>query len=417
MRRVLAGLLTLALCLASFPTEGASKPSRTDKERLHRLERQYEALRKVLGIPGMSVAVSRGGKKIWAKGFGSADMARKRRARPDTLYRAASLTKTMTALVTLQLVDEGLLSLDRLVPLDDGRTAPLWSLLSHTWQGPFGQTFQYSDWGFILTGNVLEILTQKPLRDLVRERVLQRAGLKAMAGEDDPLAPPAKRLASFYSYSPLSGQYGPPGRAARFSGASGIIVSVEDLLRYSRALDDGSLLAPASRDAMWEPRRTASGAWQPYGLGWYVEKLEGRRIVWHYGLIPDVASSLILKLPDEGLTLAVLANSDAASSPFHPALTGGLAAASPFAADFLRIFAEEPAAGLRWEDPDWSRGLAGVPPAAEGHDFSQERLAAALMESWRNGVVPCVSTSSVTDPDADHPDPRQTLCPCGDAKR
>jgi CubicO group peptidase (beta-lactamase class C family) len=417
MKRALPAALSLLLCLPPLPTESALRPSRSDRDRLHRLEKQFETLRKTLGIPGMSAAVSRKGKVIWAKGFGLADMARRRPARPDTLYRAASLTKTATAVIALQLVEEGLLTLERPVPLEDGRVAPLWSLLSHTWIGPFGDMFQYNDRGFTLTASVLEILTERPIKELFQERVFRRAGLKALAGDDDPTLPALAKMASFYSYSPIRREYGPPGRANRFNGASGMILSVEDLLRYSRAMDEGKLLSSASLETMWTPRRASGGAWLPYGLGWYVERLDGRRIVWHYGLIPDVSSALIVKLPEEGLTLALLANSDGATAPFHPALTGGLSVACPFAADFFRIFVQEPAAGKRWEDPDWSRGAAGVPPPAEGHDFFQEGLAAALLDEWRSGSSPCVTYAPVGDDAADHPDPHPTLCDCGGQRR
>jgi CubicO group peptidase (beta-lactamase class C family) len=64
------------------------------KQRLARLETQLEDLRELLAIPGMSAAVVKDQKLIWAHGFGFADNERRIPAAENTPYRIASLTKT-----------------------------------------------------------------------------------------------------------------------------------------------------------------------------------------------------------------------------------------------------------------------------------------------------------------------------------
>jgi CubicO group peptidase (beta-lactamase class C family) len=49
------------------------------------------------GLPGLSFAVVHDQELVWARGFGWADVERKRPASPDTLYRVASITKLFTA--------------------------------------------------------------------------------------------------------------------------------------------------------------------------------------------------------------------------------------------------------------------------------------------------------------------------------
>ena len=63
-------------------------------------------------LPGAAVGIVHEGKLVWTKGIGFADVKKKRRADPKTLYRIASITKTFTATAVMQLRDEGKLALD-----------------------------------------------------------------------------------------------------------------------------------------------------------------------------------------------------------------------------------------------------------------------------------------------------------------
>jgi len=63
-------------------------------------------------IPGGAVAVLRDGKLIYARGFGYADVENKTPVQPDALFRIASVSKPITAVAIMKLVEEGKLSLD-----------------------------------------------------------------------------------------------------------------------------------------------------------------------------------------------------------------------------------------------------------------------------------------------------------------
>ena len=67
-----------------------------------------------------------------------------------------------------------------------------------------------------------------------------------------------------------------------------------------------------------------------------MQSYRGEQIVWHFGLVPDAYSSLILKVPARRLTLILLANSDGLSGPFS--LQKGDVTSSLFAKTFLRLF-------------------------------------------------------------------------------
>jgi hypothetical protein len=72
------------------------------------------------------------------------------------------------------------------------------------------------------------------------------------------------------------------------------------------------------------------------GLGWFVQRTaNGKRVVWHFGDEPGAASSLMIKLPDERLTLILLANSDGLSAGLP--LRNGDVMVSPFAQIFFTL--------------------------------------------------------------------------------
>ncbi len=63
-------------------------------------------------IPGLSIALVRGDKVVYARGFGFRDLGRGARATPNTIYGVGSVTKSFTALSIMQLAERGLLSLE-----------------------------------------------------------------------------------------------------------------------------------------------------------------------------------------------------------------------------------------------------------------------------------------------------------------
>lgn len=63
-------------------------------------------------VPGAALAVGRNGKLVYARGFGHADADRSVKVEPDALFRIASVSKPLTAVGVLQLVERGKIKLD-----------------------------------------------------------------------------------------------------------------------------------------------------------------------------------------------------------------------------------------------------------------------------------------------------------------
>jgi CubicO group peptidase (beta-lactamase class C family) len=123
---------------------------------------------------------------------------------------------------------------------------------------------------------------------------------------------------------------------ADLSAAGEISSTVLDLAKFDVALDGDRLISAASRERMFTPAVSSSGQTLPYALGWFVEEIAGRRVMWHYGWAPPGVSALYVKVPGAELTFLLLANNDRLSAGFAWSRQG--VRASPFARAFLDAF-------------------------------------------------------------------------------
>ena len=77
-------------------------------------------------------------------------------------------------------------------------------------------------------------------------------------------------------------------------------------------MDRGLLLDDRTRAEAWTRPLGRDGTPLPYALGWFVQDVRGRQVVWHYGHGLE-SSSLIVKIPAHRVTFVILANSDGLS--------------------------------------------------------------------------------------------------------
>ncbi len=333
----------------------AEAVSDADAKRIGQLELKLDRLRKRLAIPGFSAAIVRDQRLLWARGFGCADIASGTPATPRTTYHLASLTKPFAATVLLQLVEEGLVDLEAPVSeygihRDHRGTIRVKHLLSHTSQGTPGARYRYCGDCFGLIDSVMGTAKGKAFRELLTERILDPLDLRATMpspiapevddydlGEGDPRFQAAwDALATPYwlvrGYGNVIGSY-----PTYFGSAAGLISSVLDYATFDAALDRHELLSEAALDLAWTPFVSNRGRALPYGYGWFVQDRKGIRYIWHYGYW-DCTSTLIVKIPERGLTFLLFANSDRLSSPFP--LHAGDLFRSPAARAFRDTFVE-----------------------------------------------------------------------------
>ena len=94
-------------------------------------------------------------------------------------------------------------------------------------------------------------------------------------------------------------------------GDRGILSTALDVAKWDAALSSDRLLTPSSKEAMWSRVKLSDGSTFGYGLGWFLEDVNGHRHVHHPGGAPGTAAT-ISRYPDDRLTVIILANGGAA---------------------------------------------------------------------------------------------------------
>jgi CubicO group peptidase (beta-lactamase class C family) len=364
------------------PTE-AEQPATPDS--IQTFEQEVERLREELNIPGLSVAVLQGQEVVLAKGFGYADVENEIPATENTPYYIASCTKPFAAAVIMQLVEASQLDLDAamadilrdatfpfptvtihgyaslcetIIELSkdpSGPYAPYRSLfenyrcdtepitvrhhLTHTSQGVPGEAYRYNGVLYGLLSWVVEAVSEESFADLLVEYITGPLEMTSTIpnSSDSHRRQVLAELAKPYRIDD-AGDVILSDFTQDLNAGAGMVSTVLDLAKFDVAMDRNQIVSQESKEAMFTPTLSNSGHPLPYGLGWFVQEHEGVQLIWHYGHQPESYSSLILKMPDEGLTFILLANSDRASAPFN--LGAGNVLKSPFAVTFINLFTD-----------------------------------------------------------------------------
>ena len=327
---VLAGL-SGALCLPAAARAAGPLPLTT--ARVDSIERLIRTFMSAQQVPGLSIAIVLDGRLAWSRGYGFADLENRVAASDSTMYRCASMGKTMTATAAMQLIEAG-----KLDTAADMRTycpafpAKRWTitplqLLGHTsgirhYGGPHdddeqystihyasvsaalapfkddtlafrpGTRWLYSTYGYDALGCVIEGAAGMPLLDYMRSHVWEPAGMR-LTRDDDPRAIVPRR-ASGYA---MSGGVVQRARMADMSNrmaAGCYLTTVDDLARFITAVLDHRLVSARAFQRMITPTHVPEGEQPSYGLGWGVETAPWHddAYVFHGGSSPGVSGAL-----------------------------------------------------------------------------------------------------------------------------
>src|SRR5215207_2140749 len=276
---------------------------------------ELQDLQAALAIPGLAYVIVTESGPIASGAFGVARAPDRTPFAMSTPLRIASVTKSITAVIALQLVEEGRLDLDaparQYVP---GLSLPpdvlVRHLLTHTSEGAVGAEYVYSSSRYAMLTKVIEAIADTSFDAVVRERILDRAAMRS---------------------------YPSPGLGAH----AALVSTVNDIGRYLTALERGALLRPDGMTRLAEPSRTPAAALLPVSLGWFLQTVQGERVMWSFGQDdPEHSGALLVRLPEHKVSLFVLANANVLSDPFR--LLMGDVTKSPFAMSFMRLFAFSP---------------------------------------------------------------------------
>jgi CubicO group peptidase (beta-lactamase class C family) len=351
-------------CATVMSTTNGALDIDADSASARALAMRFDSLRRAASIPGLAVVILRDTTVILARGFGVATFEHNTPVTAETPFNIASVSKPISAVVALRLVQDGLLDLDRPMQrykgFDEfcasaregggvffsdymcaGDRLTLRHVLSMTANGEPGTRFFYNPQSYSWASRPMAEVTGRSFSELVDSLVFRPAAMTNAARINRRLPLRADLAASLATPYHLDAtgrvvQSDPP--APQGDGAAGgVIASAMDLAHFDVALSNDRLLTPASRAKLWTPERPDL----PYGLGWFLGQYGGRRVAWHTGLWEGQYSALYLKvLGDtraEHATLILLANSDGLQWPTR--LDEAAIERSPFAVSFLDAFA------------------------------------------------------------------------------
>ena len=336
-----AGRLLTAAVLGTVLAAACSGAPLTDRGRQVRLAVRQAMLE--TRATGCSVAIAQDGRVVFEHGFGYADVEDFSPVRPQTVFRIASISKPITAVAVMQLVEKGKVGLDedirRYVPEfpDKGETITPRQVLAHLsgirgyrgneWanRDPYssveqalalfagdplehrpGEKYLYSTHAYTLAARLVERVSGVSFPQYLMDNIFRPAGMTSTGPED--LRSIVRWRARGYARDSEGNLVNSAYTDISYKWAGGGLVSTAaDLCRFGSALLNGKLLGPEARETMWEEQRTLDGKGTGYALGWVPGTAAGRPSVAHGGAQP-AARSFLLLVPGERLVVAVLSN-------------------------------------------------------------------------------------------------------------
>ncbi|MFD2647718.1 serine hydrolase [Devosia albogilva] len=166
---------------------------------------------------------------------------------------------------------------------------------------PVGESFEYSNAGLALLGQVLEQVTGTPYAELVETRIFEVLGMDESSIGADPAQ--AERLATGHDAARE-----PVGNweMDAFNPAGGLRSTAADLAKFAAAASGATETPLAEAFAlMFEQTRPTGDAGETIGLGWFVTPDD--KIAWHNGITAGYRSFLGFRR-DTGKAVVVLSN-------------------------------------------------------------------------------------------------------------
>ncbi len=324
-RRDSFALILLVVLLATLSTLSHALQAQLSPTKRTQIEAAVSTFMASTHVPGVSVAVVENGEYEWASGFGLADVENNAPASEYTLYRLASISKSLTATAAMQLWERGQLDLDAPVqkycPAFPQKPWPISTrqVMGHLggirhyksgsqddpevgntkhFENPIqagldffkndalvsepGKQFHYSTQGYTLVGCVMEGASGAKYVDFMRQNIFVPAGMEHTQADDRFAIIPYRTR--FYQKTAsgavqnadfLDSSYKIPG--------GGWLSSAEDMAHFEVAILNDKLIRRATRDLMWTPLKPSDGSKDSYGLGWGNGEENGVAFVAHTG--------------------------------------------------------------------------------------------------------------------------------------
>jgi CubicO group peptidase (beta-lactamase class C family) len=339
--------LLLCLLLAGASLTRRSAQASSDETDYQDIDAYITAQMRSARIPGLAVAIVKGDRSVYLKGYGQADPSG-RPVTPQTPFIIGSITKTFTAVAIMQLVEAGKVALDapvqRYIPwfrvadpqvaaqitvrmllnqtsgLPQGPMFVTWTwpdspdaierhvrLLAHVAPSfPPGQSFAYSNSNYATLGMIVQAVTGQPYEDYVRTHIFAPLDMQHSFASQDAASEDGMAMGYRWWFGfpvPVTLPYNRANLPAGF-----LISSAEDMAHFLIAemnggrYHDSSVLSPDGI-AMMQAEPPAGA----YGLGWQAVRIDGRRLINEDGAPANYQCSVFID-PQAGVGVFVAAN-------------------------------------------------------------------------------------------------------------
>ncbi|MFT2090285.1 serine hydrolase domain-containing protein [Paraglaciecola sp. 2405UD69-4] len=323
--------------------------------------------REKINAPGISAAVSIGGKIVWVGTAGWADLSKDEPVTSKTLFRVGSTSKAITATGLARLIDTKKIDLEkpisqyhRSLPNASWRNIKVKHLASHSSGlthykqfedkrglyksitlntyyndvndalGLFdgtklmfdpGSQFSYSSYGTVLLSAVMQEAAQLPFLELMQQQVFTPLNLLDIGAEGQFLD--NGTLAKFYwndgGKSPRVREWRDVDLSHRLAGG-GFVATSTALVKLGNSYFDDQFISRPTKRLLWTPQLLSNGEVNPqnYAIGWRVSELnrKGRSIKFmHHGGVSRGAQSLLIVIPEYKFSIAI--NINAKTQEFH----------------------------------------------------------------------------------------------------
>src|SRR6266542_263902 len=337
-------------------------PALTCRSQDNALDNYLSGVYKNNVIPGFAVVVIKKDKIVYSKGYGVESLDSKKPFTPHTVSAIGSLTKSMTALAMMQLIEQKKVELDKPVTKylpwfrtankersdkitvrmllnntsglysnsssqsDDTKENSLENLvrsLSSTYliREP-GISYQYSNVGFSVAGLIISKVSGMSYQQYVHDKIFQPLQMFHTSTEPKDFEKLGAINGHYYGINKaIAANQDKNKKLDGYIPAGSLMCSnAEDLGKYLLALmmAKNNLLSLQSRNEMWEQNISFPGITKEdggdgklfsYGLGWMISEIEGRQIIHHGGSTGKMSSFTVIDLKNE-VAASILMNID-----------------------------------------------------------------------------------------------------------
>jgi serine beta-lactamase-like protein LACTB, mitochondrial len=337
--------------LLSFPAAAWAQEaaSRWTPEKANAVRQTIEAEMVKRKIPGLTIAVAHRDRVVWEEAFGLADLENSTPVKTNSRFRLASLSKPLTAVAVLHLVEQKKIALDAeirtYVDAFPAKAQPVTvrQLLGHLGgvrsyrdreiestrhyddvftplsifandpliQQP-GTKYSYTTYGYNLLGAAVQHASGMSYVDYVRQNVLTPAGMKLVV-PDDHFAIVEGRVRGYLRRKDGSVVNAALADTSNKIPGGGWLGTAGDMAAFAIAFRQCKLTSRETVTLMLRTQRTVTGVPTGYGMGWQIFRYADpkiapeKRIVGHTGSQPGTNTFLGMTM-DAAWTVALLTN-------------------------------------------------------------------------------------------------------------